>query len=80
MNVLHDYADGKRTITDLTVVTGQGHGSGSAGPVLPMALRAFLSEGIDPPIEITEVPKNPGIFVVTAAAIRDWVEKQQPMA
>ena len=79
LNVLYEYMDGERTITDLTVITGQGHGS-TAGPVLPAATRAFLTEGIDPPIEITEVPKNPGIFVVTAAAIRDWVEKQQPMA
>jgi len=78
LNVLYEYMDGERTITDLTVITGQGHGS-TAGPVLAAATRAFLTEGIDPPIEITEIPKNPGRFVVTAAAIRNWIEKQHLM-
>jgi len=62
-------------MTPQTVITGQGHGSGSAGPVLLAATRAFLTEGIDPPVEITEVPSNPGLFVVRAAAIRKWTEE-----
>jgi len=74
LNTLYEYAEGERTITDLTVITGQGHGSGSAGPVLPAAIRVFLTEDIDPPIEITDDPSNPGRFVVTEAAIRNWVE------
>jgi len=78
LNVLYEYAEGERTISDLTVITGQGHGSGSEGPVLPAATRTFLTEGIDPPLEITDVPSNPGIFVVTEAAIRNWVETQRP--
>ena len=43
-HTLLEYAEGSRKIADLSVVTGQGHGSGSHGPVLPAATRGFLQE------------------------------------
>ena len=44
-NTLLEFAEGAREVVgDLTVVTGQGHGSGSAGPVLPAATRTWTSK------------------------------------
>jgi len=75
---MHEFSEGSRAIADLTVITGQGHGSASRGaaPVLMDSTRAFLTEGFDPSIRIDEVPGNPGAFVVPAAAIRKWVNSQ----
>ena len=72
-HTLLEYAEGSRKIADLAVVTGQGHGSGEGGPVLPTATRQFLTEETAPALEIREVPSNPGMFVVSAASIRQWV-------
>ena len=76
---LLEYAEGTRKIADLVVVTGQGHGSGKAlnqreGAVLPTSTRQFLAEEMDPPLEIQEVPSNPGRFVVPRASIEAWVQ------
>ena len=72
-HTLLEYAEGSRKIADLAVVTGQGHGSGDDGPVLPISTRQFLAEEMDPALEIWEVPNNPGRFVVPAASIQQWV-------
>ena len=60
-------------ITDLTVVTGQGRGSGEGGPVLPAVTRAFLKEEMAPPLEVCEVRENMGRIVVTGESIEAWV-------
>ena len=72
-HTLLEYAEGSRKIADLAVVTGQGHGSGDDGPVLPISTRQFLAEEMDPALEIWEVPNNPGRFLVPAASIQQWV-------
>ena len=75
-HTLNEFFEGQREVSDLVVITGQGHGSGSAGPVLGSATREFLTKGCDPPLEIIEVEGNPGRFVVQAASIRTWVTAQ----
>ena len=72
-HTLLEFAEGSRKIADLAVVTGQGHGSSSAGPVLPTATRAFLREDMDPSLDVEEVANNPGMFVVPGASIQRWV-------
>ena len=74
-HTLLEYAEGSRKIADLAVVTGQGHGSGDDGPVLPTSTRQFLTEEMDPALEIRQVPSNPGMFVVPAASIQQWVSQ-----
>ena len=37
---MHEFAEGGRSLADLTVITGQGHGSGSEGPVLIVRFNA----------------------------------------
>ena len=77
-HTLLEFAEGTREVVgDLTVVTGQGHGSGSAGSVLPAATRAFLTEECDPPIEVSDHPNNPGCFVVRSVSIEKWVAQHQ---
>ena len=73
---MHDFAEGRRRLANLTVITGQGQHSGSEGPVLIDSTRAFLTEQFDPPLKITEDPSNPGSFVLNVATIRNWVERQ----
>ena len=70
---MSEFSDGERPIADLSVITGQGHGSAD-GPVLVESTRAFLREQFE--LEITEVPSNPGMFVVKAAAIQAWVDRR----
>ena len=75
---MHQFSAGTRAVVDLKVITGQGHGSGSRGegPVLIRSTRAFLTEQFDPPLAITEVPSNPGRFVLQATTIRHWAEQR----
>ena len=75
-HTLLEFADGSRQIADLAVVTGQGHGSGSDGPVLPTATRQFLTEEMQPPLQIEEVPSNPGRFLVSRGSIEAWVQSR----
>ena len=63
-------------ITDLTVVTGQGRGSGDGGPVLPAVTRAFLMEEMAPPLEVREVRKEAvGVCVDVVAVGRLHIPK-----
>ena len=68
-HTLHECAEGSRMIVTITVVTGQGHGSGSEGPVLPAATRKFLLEDCRPPLAVSEVKGNPGRFILRAKEI-----------
>ena len=72
---LHEIASGERSLGDLSVITGQGRRSGSEGPVLMHSTRAFLREQFDPPLEITDIPSNPGRFLLEATTIQNWVER-----
>ena len=72
-HTLLEFAEGSRNISDLVVITGQGHGSSSAGPVLPTVTRAFLREDMDPSLDVEEVANNPGRFIVPGASIQRWV-------
>ena len=73
--ILHEIASGERAIGDLTVITGRGRRSGSEGPVLMHSTREFLREQFDPSLEITDIPDNPGRFVLEATTIQNWVER-----
>ena len=68
-HTLRECAEGSRVIADISVVTGQGHGSGSEGPVLPAATRKFLLEDCRPPLAVNEVKGNPGMFILRAEEI-----------
>ena len=75
--ILYHTLLGSRKIADLAVVTGQGRGSGSDGPVLPTVTRQFLTEEMHPPLQIEEVPGNPGMFLVSRGSIEAWVQRVQ---
>uniref|UniRef100_A0A7S2BL41 Smr domain-containing protein n=1 Tax=Octactis speculum TaxID=3111310 RepID=A0A7S2BL41_9STRA len=57
---------------NVIVVTGKGTRSAGA-PVLQQSVHSFLVE-IDGPV-ITEVPSNPGCFILTKKSIADWLLK-----
>eukprot|EP00622_Pseudochattonella_farcimen_P001389 FR736071.1.p1 GENE.FR736071.1~~FR736071.1.p1 ORF type:complete len:180 (+),score=12.88 FR736071.1:2-541(+) len=77
-HTLMEYVEGSREVADLVVVTGQGHGSGSGGPILPTSTREFLMGEMAPALEIREVPSNPGRFVVPRESIDAWVSEHYP--
>eukprot|EP00613_Pedinella_sp_CCMP2098_P060822 CAMPEP_0171986624 /NCGR_PEP_ID=MMETSP0993-20121228/274965_1 /TAXON_ID=483369 /ORGANISM="non described non described, Strain CCMP2098" /LENGTH=289 /DNA_ID=CAMNT_0012639535 /DNA_START=27 /DNA_END=896 /DNA_ORIENTATION=+ len=57
---------------DIVIITGQGKGSGERGAVLPDQVRSFLIECSGP--QITEVPTNPGRFLLVREDILTWAE------
>lgn len=70
--LLQDLCRGERSSQSLAVITGRGkHSSGNA--VLPSEVRLFLLEVSGP--ETTDVPDNPGCFLLTASAISKWRER-----
>jgi hypothetical protein len=54
---------------DIVVVTGQGHGSGSDGPVLQSVVPHFLLERLG--LETTPVSGNPGRFVLEQRVLHE---------
>ena len=72
-HTLHEFVEGTRAIANLTVVTGQGRGSGERGAVLPSSTRSFLQTQLKPSLAVTEVENNPGCFMLMAESIRAWV-------
>ena len=67
---LEELNSGARTPCDITVITGRGNRSGEGGAVLPDQVRSFLIEYGGP--EITEVPRNPGCFLLTRDSVIKW--------
>jgi hypothetical protein len=69
--ILSELKSGARDPCIMTVVTGRGNRSGDKGAVLPLQIREFLNEngGLD----ITEVPGNPGCFVISRGSILKWL-------
>ena len=72
-HTLHEFVEGTRAIANLTVVTGQGRGSGERGAVLPSSTRSFLQTELKPSVAVTEVENNPGRFMLMVESIRAWV-------
>eukprot|EP00613_Pedinella_sp_CCMP2098_P001087 CAMPEP_0171640052 /NCGR_PEP_ID=MMETSP0990-20121206/30153_1 /TAXON_ID=483369 /ORGANISM="non described non described, Strain CCMP2098" /LENGTH=102 /DNA_ID=CAMNT_0012214055 /DNA_START=413 /DNA_END=718 /DNA_ORIENTATION=- len=67
---LEELDSGARTSCDIIVITGRGNRSGEGGAVLPDEVRSFLIEYGGP--EITEIPQNPGCFLLTLDSIVKW--------
>jgi pentatricopeptide repeat protein len=63
---LNELRSGVRTPCDVTVITGRGNNSiGDA--VLPSEMRSFFAEKF---IDITEIPSNPGAFLLKKETLR----------
>jgi pentatricopeptide repeat protein len=69
---LSELKSGSRPPIDMIIVTGRGIGSGEKGAVLPQEVRSFLIENGGP--ALTEVPRNPGRFVLTQVSIINWLD------
>ena len=70
--LLRDLKYDRRSLCDITVVTGRGKGS-EGEAVLPLEVRSFLSSIAGP--TPTEVPTNPGRFILKHRALREWIEQ-----
>lgn len=65
--------DGRPT-SDLVIITGRGSRSRDASPVLLPAVKALLIEELK--LDASEVPRNPGRLLVTAASMRQlWAPR-----
>jgi pentatricopeptide repeat domain-containing protein 1 len=69
---LSELKSGNRSPIEVVIITGRGIGSGEKGAVLPQEVRSFLIENDGP--KSTEVPRNPGCFVLTKESILKWLD------
>jgi len=85
-HTLIEFAEGSRSITDLSVVTGTARkrsgaggriGGDDDGGVLMVAACAFLMEECEPPVDVVLNHRQPGSFLVTKEAIERWVRRRQ---
>ena len=87
--VIREFDEGVICPTELHVITGQGNSRKNAnylpeanrhesrwkqGAVLPTATRSLIKEIGGP--EITEIPRNPGCFIITKAALEKWLSEK----
>jgi hypothetical protein len=69
--LLRDLSSNKQGIYEVTVVTGRGDRSKDGEAVLPNEVRSFLASVAGP--TVTEVPGNPGRFILTRESIMEWL-------
>ena len=69
--LLRDLKAKTRGMCDITVITGRGKGS-KGEAVLPQETRSFLASASGP--LVTEVPANPGCFLLTEEHLLIWAE------
>jgi pentatricopeptide repeat domain-containing protein 1 len=74
--LLRDLRTSKRKVCDIVVITGRGNRS-VGSPVLPQETRSFLTS-VEGPIP-TDVPGNPGQFVLKKKSILAWAENVSPL-
>ena len=69
--LLKDFRAGRIGCQDVIIVTGRGKHSESGKAVIPDDIRSFLLQ-VDGPT-VTEVPRNPGRFILSARHLQDWI-------